>query len=132
MLKNVLKKLSTSHKNDIIMGIVLLLAALCLWFVFTHYFEKDGKNVLVTLDGKTYGEYSLDKDQTIEIKNGDNSNILVIEDGTVHMKEATCSDEVCIHQGSISKTGQSIICLPNKIVVTITGDDDNDYDAIVK
>lgn len=132
MQKNVLKKLLASHKNDIIMGIVLLIAALCLWFVFTVFFEKDGNYVLVTLDGSTYGEYSLNKDQTIEIENGDKSNVLIIENGAVYMKDASCPDEVCIHQGSISKTGQSIICLPNKIVVTITGDADSDYDAIVQ
>jgi hypothetical protein len=45
------------------------------------------------------------------------------------MIDADCPDKLCEKQGKISKNGQSIICLPNKIVIKINSDTDTDVDA---
>ena len=76
---------------------------------------------LMTLDLNQDGE------QVIESPGG-GTNRLVIKDGTVHMEEASCPDKVCIKQGTISETGQSIVCLPNRVIVTITGTDSQKTD----
>ena len=49
------------------------------------------------------------------------------------LKEASCPDHLCINMGRIRKTGQSIICLPNKVTVEIRGkkESDDGIDAIV-
>jgi hypothetical protein len=66
----------------------------------------------------------LHTDTTISIVRGDiETNVLVIQDGYAYMKEADCPDGLCIHQGRIHKAGQSIVCLPNRVVVTIESDD---------
>ena len=44
------------------------------------------------------------------------------------MKDADCPDRLCVKQGSISKNGESIVCLPHKVIVTVTGGDGADYD----
>ena len=49
------------------------------------------------------------------------TNKVRIESDGVYMENANCPDKLCVHQGRISKTGQSIICLPNKIIVEIVG-----------
>lgn len=61
------------------------------------------------------------KDDTIEIKNGDGdvTNTLVIKGGVADMTSADCPDHLCVKQKAISKEGESIICLPNKVVVTV-------------
>ena len=60
------------------------------------------------------------------------TNILQIEDGKADMMSADCPDQLCVHQNSISKENQTIVCLPNKIVAEIIGADKAEYDAVVK
>ena len=69
---------------------------------------EEGNQIRVTLDGKIYGTYSLSKDQTIEVKDGDFYNRIRIEDGKAYME-----------QGKISGHTQTIVCLPHKLVVEV-------------
>ena len=49
------------------------------------------------------------------------TNVLVIEDHKASITEADCPDKLCIHQGQIWGAGQMIVCLPNRLTVTIEG-----------
>ena len=60
-------------------------------------------------------------------------NTVVIKDGTVYMESASCHNQVCVKHSAISLTGESIICLPNKIIVRIEGSKSGGgYDAITQ
>ena len=108
-------------RNDLIMiAAVLLIAAIGL----TVYFllRKDGTTATVTLNGKYYASYSLNEDITVELHSGDDGNgrnTLVIKDGKAYIIDASCPDLICQKHVPISKEGQSIVCLPNKMVVSI-------------
>ena len=94
-----------------------------------HYLKKDtgaGK-VVIRVDGETYGTYDLSEDQTIDIQG---TNVLEIHKGEARMSEADCPDRLCVHQKAISRDGESIICLPNKIVVSVEGGEDSGIDAV--
>ena len=114
MTENNTKKI----KNDIIF-IVALLLVLAIIGGCLLLFRKEGNTVKVTVDGQTFGTYSLDKNQTIEIKTEKGYNLVVIENGTVRVEEASCPDGVCSSHRPIRFSGASIICLPNKVVVSI-------------
>ncbi len=45
----------------------------------------------------------------------------MIENGTAYLSDANCPDKLCVHQGKISRTGEVITCLPNKLTVTVFG-----------
>ena len=82
------------------------------------------------LTGKTdpYGTYDLNTDQTVNINE---SNQIRIQDRTVRMIEADCPDQICVNHLAISRDGESIICLPNKVVIAIeAGDTRNEIDSI--
>lgn len=107
-------------KNDLILLLSLLIAiailAICLYF-----FSEEANSVTVTIDGEIYGTYSINTDATIEIvsgTNGEGLNRLVIKDGEAYVSYATCPDGICTNHKPISRTGQSIICRPNSVVVT--------------
>lgn len=85
---------------------------------FFQFSKETGAKLKVTVDGKEYGIYDLREDQEIEI--GD-TNICRIEDGVVRMVQAKCPDQLCIHQKAIDKRGGTIVCLPNRVVLEITG-----------
>ena len=114
MTENNTKKIN----NDIIF-IVALLLVLAIIGGCLLLFRKEGNTVKVTVDGQTFGTYSLDKNQTIEIKTEKGYNLVVIENGTVRVEEASCPDGVCSSHRPIRFSGASIICLPNKVVVSI-------------
>jgi hypothetical protein len=49
------------------------------------------------------------------------------------MTQADCPDKLCVHQKAISATGETIVCLPNKVVVEIAGEtEDAEFDTIAK
>ena len=88
--------------------------------------------MIITIDGAEYGRYSLDSDRTISIDRNGNHNLVVISDGTVHMEEASCKNQICVHQGIINASGQMIVCLPNGVIAEIRAADSSqaEYDAV--
>ena len=118
-------------KKDYIFFIAMLVFGGVLWFIFRPADTGDNAHVRITVDGKLYGEYALDENQEIAIGN---TNICVIEEGSVYMKSADCPDQICVKTKPIHTRSGSIICLPNKVSVEIVGDtgDNNEPDAVAR
>ena len=112
---------------DILLISVLLCLSLCL-FAVTIFNREKGSTVTVEVAGKAVGTYSLDKDLEIEINGGTHN--LVIKDGYVYLTDADCPDKTCVKTGKISYSGQSIICLPNRVIIKIVGDTDISVDLV--
>ena len=113
-------------KADIALFVLLILIGLGLsWWSLAS--GTQGQKVVVTVDGKLYGTYSLVENQTVEIRQRGRLNKITIKDETVQMSYSDCRNQVC--DGKISRTNQSIVCLPNKVMVEITGGEE-DFDAI--
>jgi hypothetical protein len=107
----------------LVLGLALTLGIYC--------FSRAGRQAVVTVDGAVYGTYALEEPQRVEISiDGRVANVLAIEDGRAHMESADCPDELCVRQGAISKSGQTIVCLPHKLVVEVTGGKEAGYDTI--
>lgn len=116
-------------KNDWILAACILLAAVAiLLFQFVRSDSGAGK-VSVTVDGEIFGTYSLAEDQTVDI---DGTNRLVIENGTAEMEWADCPDQICVNHRAVSREGESIICLPNQVVISVTDGEEAELDGIVQ
>ena len=114
-------------KNDFILIISVIFIALSV-FLFLKFTKEEGSGqVVVKVEGEEFGRYDIDEDNEININN---NNILVIKDKKAYIKEATCPDKLCVKQKEISMDGESIICLPNKVVVTVESDSKSDIDAV--
>ncbi len=113
-----------SDRNTAIRDIVLILAialvGLCLLF-FNGRKTSPGSSVVVEVDGKTVASYPLDTDGVFVLNGG--TNTLEIKDGKARISDADCPNMQCVRQGWISRGGQSIVCLPNKLIVTVTSSD---------
>ena len=114
-------------KDWILIFVVLCVAASA---YLAHYFLRDtGKGeVIVEVNGKLNGTYSLNEDQEITINQG--SNLLEIKNGKANMIEADCPDQLCVHQRAVSASNENIICLPNKVVVEIRSKGESQIDAV--
>lgn len=114
-------------KNDWILVVVILVFAGVGFLIYTSFGRQTAGIVKVTVDGEVFGTYSLKKEHEIEIND---TNRLIIEDGQVDMVEADCPDQICVEHISISKNKETIVCLPNKVVVEIVGGEDAEIDAV--
>ena len=85
-----------------------------------------GGTVQVRVAGAVTAGYPLDVDASYTITGANGgTNLLVIEDGAARIEEASCPDGVCVHTGRIRRNGQSIVCLPNQVVVEIVSETEN-------
>ena len=114
-------------RYDIILISVLLVLALGVSFVMMLT-REEGNYVEVELDGKLVATYSLE-DAGEYILNG-GTNILVIKDGEAYLTYADCPDHTCIRYGKINYVGESIVCLPNRLAITVRGDSDDGVDVV--
>ena len=123
MFKNIIRK------ADIILALVLIIIGTGVSFMLSRS-NVTGSQVVVQVDGKIYGTYSISENRSIPIRQGKKTNTVLIKDGKVSMSEASCHNQVCVKHKSIHTTGESIICLPNKVIIKIQGKGGNEYDAI--
>lgn len=108
--------------------LLLLAAALVFGAVLAAVLllRSPGGTVQVRVTGAVTAGYPLDVDASYTITGANGgTNLLVIEDGAARIEEASCPDGVCVHTGRIRRNGQSIVCLPNQVVVEIVSDTEN-------
>jgi hypothetical protein len=113
--------MNQKKKRELFLAGGLLLAALLL-FCGQQFLavQNSPAAVLVSVDGKETARFYLDQEVDTLIEGvQEGTNRLIIQDGAAFITEATCPDHLCISQGPISKSGQTIVCLPNRVVVTI-------------
>ncbi|MDO4167764.1 MAG: NusG domain II-containing protein [Eubacteriales bacterium] len=117
-------------KQDYILIGVLLFVGIALLAGYRIFYHTPGDQVEITIDGETYKTLPLDKDTTIEIPAEDGgSNTLTIQDGYADMTQANCPDKLCIKQKKISHAGETLVCLPHKVVVKVLSADPDKDDA---
>lgn len=87
--------------------------------------RPEGGTVTVYVADRKYGEYPTSVDREIPIEAEGADMIMVIRDGAVKVTHSNCPNKQCT-LSEISRQGQSIICLPNKVVIKIQGKSDVD------
>ena len=110
----------TTLLRDTLLIAALLLIGIVLLFVLRGR-SSEGSYVIIMHQNEEKARFSLTSNGVYDINDGKNQ--IEILDGKVRMIDADCPDELCIRQGWIEYDGQSIICLPNKITVMISGGD---------
>ncbi len=106
-------------------GALLLLAAVIVVSVVLYFVFRPlgtGDSVVVRVDGRVVGEYSLSRDSEYDLNGG--TNRIEIKNGKARMINADCPDSICIKQGWVSRRGECITCLPNRVVVEVVKEND--------
>lgn len=116
-------------KNDLLLAAVVALSA-CLILIFQYCGRESGEQYIeITVGGEPYGTFSLKEDRIIRINK---TNRLVIRDGSAEMEWADCPDQICVDHSPVKYGGESIICLPNKVVVSVVSSEENGLDGIAQ
>ena len=118
-------RLSFRRGDLVSVGLVMVLIVLCVVLFFPRG-ENAASEVQVYLDGKLVYAYPLYEDRTITLT-GAYTNEIEIKDASVRILKSDCPGEDCVHIGWISSAGRSIVCLPNRAEIRITGQPDVDF-----
>ncbi len=119
-------------KTDFILIAVVLLVAAGLYASGFLRPSEEGAKAVVLIDGKQYASYPLDEDGTYDIVINGHKNTLKIQDGYADMIAADCPDQICVNQRKIHFQNETIVCLPNKLVVEIQGGEKNSVDVVAE
>lgn len=116
-------------KTDLILALAAILAAAGIWLFYSAGAER-GLTAVVTVDGEVRAELSLEENETATIETEWGYNIVHTENGQAFVTEADCRDQICVEHKKIEKTGETIVCLPHKMVVEIIGGEE-EVDMVV-
>ena len=117
-------------KKDILFILILLLLAGIIWCLYALIHNNGDNVVVVTRDGEVVEQYSLSEDNVYIIPYGEEYNLLMISNGEAFVTDADCPDGLCIRQRAISRNGESIICLPHKLVIQVESKEEGSLDAV--
>lgn len=147
-------------KQDIYMIMILAVFAFALWAGFSAFSQKgsyavvfyDGENLLqislsateekyyqitgmntesVQIQEMTAKQWAALANSSKEKQSVDEYNVLRCLDGGIEMLQSNCPDQICVHHKTVSQTGESIICLPHKLVIQISGTKEAELDGVV-
>lgn len=119
------------RRNDIflLLGILLAVALFGLIFALTR---KEGAYAAVIKNGTEIARYSLAEERQVPIaEDGTVTNLLVIKGGKAQITEAICPDQICVEHRPVSKVGETIVCLPEELVIKIVASEDADAPDMV-
>ena len=119
-------------KNDVVLIVVLLMVALVTFAGVSLYskLSTTEAEAVVYLNGEEQGRYPLSQDTVVEIslENGV-YNVLQIREGKADTTEASCPDKICVRHRPVNAQGESLVCLPNQMVVKIENGGETAIDA---
>ncbi len=111
----------------IVIGFFVLLSFMpALFFALEAKGEVSGLYAEVKVKGEVFGTYVLtghEGRQEITVETDLGKNIIEIVDEKIGMYEADCPDHVCYIPEFVSKPGETIVCLPNRVVIEIKGEE---------
>ena len=99
-------------------------------FPAIRHFHHEGKRVLIELDGETVWNFPLEEDRLIPIDGKLGTTWVKVAEGGVRIVDSPCPYKLCVKSGSIRRSGETLVCLPNRVVVRINGDGEEAVDAV--
>lgn len=116
------------RKRDIILCVVLIAAGIICWLVMRLVLPA-GNTADVYIDGRLVQTIDMTVDDTYEYSTDRGSNTVVVQSEKICVKDADCPDKVCVNMGGKSRSGETITCLPHKLVIEVHNDRKRDIDV---
>lgn len=117
-------------KGDILLAAAVLAIAAGVYLYYSTDVQPGG-GVEVMVEGESVAFLPLDRDDNIRVETEQGYNVISVQDGVVAVTEADCRDQICVEHKKIRNTGETIVCLPHKLVVEVIGDSPAEFDTVV-
>lgn len=126
-MKSRISDIIKKYRIDIIVTSAIIIISLSALLVL-NLTKREGNTVYVEINGNPPIEFPLEKDGEFSLNGG--TNILVIKNGEAYLSYSDCPDHTCEKTGKIRYVGETIICLPNKISISIKGESSDGVDLV--
>lgn len=125
MRKRMANRSNRLRVGDIVVVVVVVTASVVSMFAVAQARPgAPGAEAIVEVNGREVHRFVLSDGQPrreIRVEGMNGPSTVVIEDGRAFMLESTCRDKICIGMGRVDSSGQSVVCLPNRVVIRIVG-----------
>lgn len=110
-----------SFNPKVIGAILAVSAAVTVLIIFLAGPRGDAADarVHITAEGTEYAVIPLDEDRTINVPGPLGTTVVEIRDDRVRVPDSPCPNKVCVSQGWVERPGETIVCLPNRISITV-------------
>lgn len=138
-LKTFIQKSLLKPGDLIIIPLLILLSFTPLViFGLQQHAQKDTAvtyQAVLKVDGKEIKTFNLTEGKKkytykYTAKNGD-YNLIEVDGSRIHVAKADCKDQLCVRQGWIEKAGQTIVCLPHKLVIEVQASDGSEDSGMI-
>ena len=120
----------TNKKLILIFTVVFFIFVLLA--VFLTFLKPDENVAIISVNGKEYQTISLEEDRTFSVNTEYGENQVEVNDGNIRILSADCPDKLCIRHGKLHSKYDSIVCLPNKLVIEYKTDNFNSGCTVIK
>ena len=115
---------------DLLVAILVAAAAVALLLALR---QDTGNFLTATVVLETIAQYdltTLTEPVTLEVDGASYPLTIQAEPGRIRILESSCPGQDCVHTGWADRAGQQIICLPNRLVISLEGGATGDIDAV--
>jgi hypothetical protein len=105
--------------------LLLLVVVGLIVFLFSRLLFNKSRHSRVQVTGRNFQKYyDIDEDRIIEVEGPLGVTRIIFEDGEVRVEDSPCREKICIKMGKKKRIGDQIICVPNRVIVEITGENE--------
>jgi hypothetical protein len=115
-------------RGDKILIAALLLVSLASLFFIDRLIPR-GSVAVVAVDGQERLRLTLSQDGRREVAGPLGETIVEVRDGRARVVESPCPHRICVRTGWAARSGDMIVCVPNRVVVRVEGAREGDVDA---
>ncbi|HEY5493052.1 MAG TPA: NusG domain II-containing protein [Candidatus Anoxymicrobiaceae bacterium] len=111
--------------GDVVLVVLMVVAAAASMILVSRANAGEkGSLAVIEVNGKEVMRFALGAGQAsrdFTVKGIQGKSTFKISDGRVRMVRSACRDRICVGVGWIDSPGKSIVCLPNRVVIRVTG-----------
>ncbi|MEE4311622.1 MAG: NusG domain II-containing protein [candidate division KSB1 bacterium] len=127
-MKEWIRLLTKGDMFLILAMIVLSVASL----VIIRRSQTSGRSAVITVDGIERERLALSRDRELTVSGPIGETVVKVEDNRIRVLHSDCAAKVCVKTGQIHLNGQMIVCVPNKVVISITAYHQRSIDVVTE
>lgn len=104
------------------LALAAMLATSGAWLSWSLFAAPRGERAVVWIDGRRSAWYPIDGEVRIDSVRGALGQVVLEHGGgSIRVVRAPCPGHLCIRQGAVHRSGEKLVCVPSRVVVTLEG-----------
>ena len=99
-------------------------------FLLAGVLTRPAAVAVVSAAGQPRFTIDLTRSRQLRLEGPAGTTVVAVEGGAIRVLDSDCPQRLCVRQGKITRVGQVIVCVPNRIIIWMRGDRRGKFDAI--